>query len=157
MRTDQIKKAAADFDIPVKYALNMRIRYLQSLLSRWIAYIDEQTAEMPESDMIAIIDELRRIRKYQAFAHCKPMAGTITDDMVQRAKEYPIEQLFDFSRSTRIPCPFHNSKGPDLSWHKKSNTVHCFGSCGQTWGPINVLMSRDLYTFVDAVKHLAEA
>ena len=156
MRLDQTLTAAADFNISPDSVIKMRTRYLQSLLAQWVAYIDEKINEIPESDVMAIINELNSYKRYSDNKKTgyKP---DITEDMIQQARDYPIEALFDFSRGSRIPCPFHNSKGPDLSLHAKSNTVRCFGSCGKSWNSISAAMELDGVTFKQAVKRLAYA
>jgi hypothetical protein len=155
VRPSQIKENAENFDVPFADALKMRVRYLQGLLSQWCSYIDEQINEIPESDVMKIIGELVAIKNYQdRLKSGTPITNKITDEMIQAAKSYPIDQMFDFSRSQRIPCPFHNSKANDLSHHTKSNTVHCFGACSKTWNPIGVAMERDGLTFIEAVKLL---
>lgn len=157
MRPDQIKKTAEEFDVSIGSAIKARIRYLLGLIDRWIAYIDEQTNVPPESDTMAALDEIIRLRAYEGRLKRGFSKQSITDDQIQAALEYPIERLFDFGRSSRIPCPFHNSKGPDLSYHAKTNTVRCFGACGKSWNPINVLMDLEGRDFISAVKHLAGA
>lgn len=74
----------------------------------------------------------------------------ITEGMIERAKDYPIENLIDARRGF-APCLFHKDSNPSM--YVKNNFAHCF-SCGKTADTIDVY--RKLYgaTFPEAVKAL---
>ncbi len=153
MRPDQIKKAADEFEIPLKYALKMRVRYLQNLLERLNAYIDEQTDVMPESDVMAVIGELITIRKYQDRVKSGVVLKGITDEMIQQARDYPIENVIEFQRGVAIAfC--HEDKRPSLTWHKAKNRATCF-PCGKSFSALDVAIERDGFSFIEAVKMLS--
>jgi DNA primase len=80
-------------------------------------------------------------------------SSRITDEMIVTAKASPVDKLINFTRG-RAVCPFHGSKGDDLSHDKKNNRAKCFGKCGKSWDAIGILMERDGMSFVDAVKAL---
>ena len=151
MRYATIEESAASFDISMTSAVKMRIRYLQSLLSAWIEYIDEQIDMIPESDMITIINELNHIQYRKK--NIKPFKEIITDDMIQKAREYPIDELIRFERGLAIAfC--HTDKRPSLTHNRKNNTARCF-PCNKTFNALDTLILRDGYSFIDAVKYLA--
>ena len=72
----------------------------------------------------------------------KPMPkGHITDEMVARANEYPIEQILaehgrEPDRRGRYKCPYHKDTNPSMTIWK--NTVHCW-SCGKRDNCIGLL------------------
>ncbi len=153
MRVDELKKSAADFNISIDSAIKMRIRYLQSLLALWCSYIEEQTDDIPESDMMSIIGELSTLRRYQERLRAGiKMKDGITDDMIEQARNYPIDQVVEFQRGVTIAfC--HDDKKPSLTWHKAKNRATCF-PCGKSYSALDILMERDKMSFIDAVKYL---
>ena len=152
MRLDQTLTAAANFDISADSAVRMRTRYLQSLLAQWVAYIDEKVNQIPESDVIAIINEMISLRRYHdnKKTNIKPV---ITDEMIEAARNYPIEQVVEFHKGVAIAfC--HEDKKPSLTWHRAKNKATCF-PCGKSFNALDVLIERDKMQFIDAVKQLA--
>jgi hypothetical protein len=100
-------------------------------------------------------DKLSRERGYllekglEAFG-LKANRDYITPDMIERAKEYPIDTLID-TRTGFALCLYHSDRKPSM--YVKNNFAHCF-SCGKTADTIDVY--RKLYgaTFPDAVRAL---
>lgn len=155
MRVDQIKKAAEDFDIKISTAIAIRVRYLQSLLRRWCDFIDiePEPDEIPESDVWTIITELITLRKYEDRIKQGVKLDSITDEMIQAARSYPIENLIQFTRGKAL-CFMHPDKTPSLSYHAKTNTCRCF-VCDKAVNSIDVMILRDGLSFIDAVKFLS--
>ena len=52
-------------------------------------------------------------------------------------------------------CPFHNEKSPSFSVSPGKQMYYCFG-CGAGGNVFTFLMEYENYTFVEALKHLAE-
>ncbi len=52
-------------------------------------------------------------------------------------------------------CPFHNEKTPSFSVSQQKQMYHCFG-CGVGGNVYTFIMEYENYTFVEAVKHLAQ-
>ncbi len=52
-------------------------------------------------------------------------------------------------------CPFHHEKTPSFSVSKDKQMYYCFG-CGAGGNVFSFVMEYENYTFVEAVKHLAE-
>lgn len=77
-------------------------------------------------------------------------SNRITESMIQKAKEYPFENLIESKRKFAL-CPFHNEKNP--SFYIKNNWGYCF-SCGWHGDVIKFLMERDELNFQEAIKHL---
>lgn len=52
-------------------------------------------------------------------------------------------------------CPFHSEKSPSFSVTQSKQMYHCFG-CGVGGNVITFIMEYENFTFVEALKHLAE-
>ena len=75
----------------------------------------------------------------------------ITMDMIQRAKEYPFEELYPFKR-TMAYCPFHADKDASMKLYP-NNRVHCF-SCHKSWDTISFIQELNGLTFPEAIRRL---
>ena len=153
MRPDQITKSAEDFGISVNSAIKIRIRYLLSLIDLWIAYIDEQSNVIPESDMMSALDEIIRLRAYEGRLKRGISKDAITDDMIQAARDFPIEKIIEFDRTGKAYAFCHDDKKPSLTWFKKGNKARCF-PCDKTFDSISILQQRDGHSFISAVRAL---
>lgn len=80
----------------------------------------------------------------------------ITDEDIIRAKEYPVEELYDgqlFGRTRKYGlCPFHNERTPSF-YIFPDNRFKCFG-CQVGGTAIDYVMLRDGVDFIGAVKVL---
>lgn len=74
----------------------------------------------------------------------------ITDEMIERAKNYPIADLIEV-RNRQARCPFHEDK--TASMHQYGNRLHCF-SCNKSWDTIGLVMDRDGLPFRAAIRRL---
>ncbi|MBQ3600699.1 MAG: DNA primase [Lachnospiraceae bacterium] len=52
-------------------------------------------------------------------------------------------------------CPFHNEKSPSFSVSQNKQMYHCFG-CGVGGNVFTFIMEYENFTFVEALKHLAD-
>ena len=75
----------------------------------------------------------------------------ITELQIQKAKEYPIEELVEINKAGFTKCFAHNDKKP--SAYCKKNFVHCF-VCQKSWDTIAILVERDGHSFKEAVLKL---
>ena len=75
----------------------------------------------------------------------------ITESMIEKAREFPVEQLIEINRQGFTKCFAHNDKKP--SAYCKKNFVHCF-VCQKSWDTIQILIDRDGLTFRQAVLQL---
>lgn len=75
----------------------------------------------------------------------------ITEAMVEKAKEYPLNKLIEINRQGFTKCFGHNDKRP--SAYCKKNFINCF-VCQKSWDTIQVLIDRDGMTFRQAVLQL---
>lgn len=77
--------------------------------------------------------------------------NTVTEDMKERALDYPIENLLDFSSNGKALCPFHDDTRASL--HKYNNRGHCF-VCNAQYDTIDIQRKLTGYSFIHAVKSL---
>lgn len=172
IRVYQYKKFAEEHGIPMKEAMSEWKQYARARLEEIKMDVAMLLAEADEADdvnsevyaiwAVDLISERDIIRKdwYRAndIANPKPQTRdrkeVITDDMIWRAKnEVPIESVIEFNREGKALAFCHGDTKPSLSWDRKRNRAHCF-VCPQDFNPVDVLMKRDNFTFVEAVKYL---
>jgi len=77
--------------------------------------------------------------------------GELTDEDFDRAREYPIEQLVEMKGGRCIAfCHESDSYSMMLT---RYNRLKCH-VCDKSFNPIDVLVERDGYSFIEAVKEL---
>lgn len=85
------------------------------------------------------------------------LAGQLTADDIQKAKQFPIEQLYN-GRLRQVSgklvglCPFHKEKTPSFTIFS-DNGYYCFG-CSAYGDSITYLMETKHLEFPQAVKEL---
>ena len=75
----------------------------------------------------------------------------ITDEDIENARKYPIENLVKVNASGFAKCPFHNERSP--SFFTRKNFGYCFG-CGYRGDVIDIAMKLNNWSFVEAIKNL---
>ena len=72
---------------------------------------------------------------------------------VERAKQFPIDQLVDFRHSVAL-CLWHSERTPSMHYYKNDNHVHCYGGCGSkdAIDVHRVLHNTDFITSVKALQ-----
>jgi hypothetical protein len=91
-------------------------------------------------------------------ARRKPKTGNeVTDDMIARAREYPIDKLHeelsgDSCGRGNVSCLFHTDENPSMSL-KKNNRYKCF-SCDAGGDTIDMYMKVNNVSFLEAVRAL---
>ncbi len=103
---------------------------------------------LPTTFHEAYLDYHRRITQRTPSQH--NYAG---DDSMLRAKTYPLSNFIEFQRY-KACCPWHNEKTPSLHYYPKTNTAHCFGSCGRTYDAIDFYREAHHCGFKKAVEEL---
>ena len=84
----------------------------------------------------------------------------ITDADIARAKEVPIETLYQgplrrsAGRLTGL-CKIHQEKSPSFTIYEKQNTFWCFG-CSEGGSSIDFIMKTQNLKFLEAVKFLLQ-
>lgn len=84
--------------------------------------------------------------------------GTIGDSEIRRAKEVPIESLYDGTLrrvgGTLVGlCPFHTERSGSFTIYLDRNLYYCYG-CNARGDSIDYLVARDKVDFITAVKML---
>lgn len=72
---------------------------------------------------------------------------------IEKAKQYPIDQLLEFNYQGKAKCLWHNEKTASLHYYGKTNTVKCFG-CGEFADSIKVYQKLKGCTFNQSLKAL---
>ena len=80
-------------------------------------------------------------------------SSSITDEMVEQAKQYPIKDLLGEPIMNKYTCLWHNDKHPSMHYYEATNTLHCF-SCLKSGDAIDVYMQLNNCDFIEAVKKL---
>ncbi len=154
----QIQSYCQEFGVSLSWAKGRRLEYFESELSkvgdevvRLISLKERWCGEFERALIESLIkDRLKEHRKLEGRASSLKYGnrpGSITDEMIQRAKEYPIQEILGTDRKT-MRCPFHDDKHPSASI--KNNRLHCF-VCNKTWNPVDYLMEKEMLSFKEAV------
>lgn len=112
-------------------------------------------------ELQAVDNKLSRLYRQRNVIENKPAPkGSLPDEVVQAARDYPIQDLFDieFKRSgNRLTglCPFHSEKHGSFIVFLDNNNAHCFGECGKSFDSIGAYMELNGTDFKTAVKALA--
>jgi len=154
IRLRDIEATALDMGVSLKDAISSRRAYLWHELDFWLEVeTDPMTWDVLCKPLAwAIIDDIKRLHA-DAFWKSKPASkNEVTQEMKDRARAYPVAELIQFQKGKSLAfC--HTDKTPSLSHYAKGNIARCF-VCSKSFGPIDVLMERDGYKFLDAVRAL---
>lgn len=151
MTPHAIRKKAEEFGISVESAIRMRTRYLVDIAGQWDEYIAGDTNDLPKITLSDAIEEIIRLRAYEVN-YLRPNKASITDEMIEQAREYPVSDLVEFNHG-KTKCWLHDDNNPSMYHGTRTNKAVC-PVCDRKLGPIDVLMTRDGYTFIEAVKQL---
>jgi hypothetical protein len=166
MNIRQIVSSSKEFGVPERYAIMRRLAFLQpqiKLLEReiWGAHRQIERSKDPLIKALTasfIKDREKELRplKVEATAllnhvngkEAVPVAGRITPEMIDQARQYPITSIIDFSKGRYRCCPFHKDRNPSMALY--DNHVHCF-VCNRSWDSISATMELDGVSFREAV------
>lgn len=158
-------KKEVDFD----WARDRRLEYLEERVKKVYKLLSGlQRLEEKNPEMFLLTNELRDAeRKYKHLyiefatlnAYTEKKSNRHSDDVVQRCREVPIENLFDAhihnagNGRKRMCCPFHNERTGSF-FIFPDNTWHCFGCGAHGHNTIDFIMKLKEINFQDAVTHL---
>jgi hypothetical protein len=154
-------------EVDPQWQMEARKEYLKNLMAelvvQWWHERDLHSDYVARGRMIedmmtleAMRNILKKIVQHQREIYYgrKAMNGEqvgVSSDEIRQAKEYPFENLHEFTRGMAF-CPFHdNVKTPAMSL--KNNKVHCF-VCDITVDTIDFVMKKDGLSFAQAVRKL---
>jgi DNA primase len=110
-------------------------------------------------ELQAIERHIARLHRQLRYIKGTPSPeGTITDDMIQAARDVPVEDLLNqsFRRSGHNLigiCPFHDERTPSFHVYTQENRGWCFG-CNRGGDSIAIYMLKNDCGFKDAVSAL---
>jgi hypothetical protein len=127
-------------------------------MSRWFW---RQWLKLNEGKDLLVTDRhiARLQRQLRAAEGLEAPVGSLSDDLVQNAREVPVESLFSqqFRRSGHNLvglCPFHDERSPSFYIYVDENRGWCFG-CNQGGDAIGITMQLHDCGFREAVLLLA--
>ena len=129
---------------------------LKKEVKEWVETIPDKNNIRIEAIREQLIDAKTSPEKHdisRLLCEVKILKGTsesVTKEMIERARQYPMENLIELKRKMAL-CPFHNEKTSSFS--VKNNSYHCFG-CGVSGDTIDLTMHLKNYTFRQAVESL---
>ena len=104
-----------------------------------------------EREWIAV--QISRLEELIKLSRYKPIAGTIGDEEIRKAKAVSIENYLEFNRAGNAICLWHSDRKPSLHLYRQSNRCHCF-SCGADKDSIDVVQNLQNCDFISAVKYI---
>jgi DNA primase len=149
----QIRQAKENGDDVALYIKN-RIKELEESIKEYKKKYHKQTKPIN-----AVFIALNYERAYEEIAFLKrfkeknPNDDKISTEDIEHARSFPINELVDM-QGHRCIAFCHDSDSHSMSYNEKTNTLHCF-VCHKTFNPIDVLIERDGYSFIDAVRRLS--
>jgi hypothetical protein len=162
---EAIKKTAEEFGLPLRWALQRRKEYLTGVMDRNEKVILEQFKKLAGADELyhrlllnRITEARRKVGRAQFdLKRLRPQVRSnsgLTDDMIERAREYPIDSLLPGPvKHNKALCPFHDDKNPSMQ--VSGNYAWCF-ACNRGWNPIDFVMELRGCDFKEAVTYLNE-
>ena len=109
-----------------------------------------------DEELRGIDIRLARQRRYLRIIDNKPLpVGAVDAELIQTAKEVPIESIFDqqFKQSGNKLfglCPFHAEKTSSFCLYRDTNRCYCFG-CGAKGNVVDTYMKLNDCSFNEAV------
>ncbi len=157
-----LSRIAKNTGLTLDECLGYRIEYLKTHtreLYEDVAWFAGDTGELSPAFCQQIFEqfylEARELHHLVMLSKGYPVrVGQVTDEMIEYARNYPIEQLVQFDQRGKALAFCHADNHPSLSWHRAKNRATCF-PCAKSFNPIDILVERDGYGFRDAVKALA--
>jgi hypothetical protein len=123
----------------------IRARYLQE----WIDECDECAG-----DFALLFADKAILELIYLFRNVKPprvsQDAQINQEMIERAREYPITELIDFTKNKAL-CIWHTERNPSMNL--RNNRVKCF-VCGEGGNAIDVYMKLNGTDFITTVRRL---
>lgn len=150
----EIRHHAEEMEVPFKEALFMRFRFVRAEMLKELAEMD--ATDCPVMSRVALNRFMELAREQRALLMAAKQKNTtvgITDEQIERARQYPVTQLIDFQRGkSRAWC--HEDRNPSLYLAPRINKAVC-PVCAKYFDPIAIVMGRDGLTFTEAVRRLA--
>lgn len=157
LRLRDIEKKAALFDLPLNQAIGARRAFLQKEMDYYMNcecdYMTWRVICLP--CITDILKELLQFHKDLYYWKQPKRDDEINENMISRAKEYPLTDLYKFVKG-KACCPVHKEKTASLNYNPQRNKAHCFG-CGVNMDSIDMYMLLNEVAFPVAVRFLCQA
>jgi len=114
--------------------------------------VTEYLMNHTKEDFLELIKQSVTVPKEIKEVQFTRIQSTSTDEM-ERAKEYPIEELLQFGHDKKAKCIWHNEKSGSLHLYP-TNKVYCFG-CSKGGDAIDVYMALHNVPIKEAITYLA--
>lgn len=153
---------AKEMEVPRQFAVTARQRFITSRMDAIDAELDKLmpwlenggiNAAFVEPEICDLLIEKCRLFKEAHYMKTKmDKIQTITDDMIDQARRYPVDRLVEFKRG-KATAWCHEDRNPSLYHGTRTNTAVC-PVCDLKFGPIDILTKRDGMSFKNAVRSL---
>lgn len=77
----------------------------------------------------------------------------ITDDMIEQARNADVLTVIELGAGGKVKAWCHEDKRPSLYYGNRSKRMIC-PVCSKNFTALDVLIERDGYSFIDAVRSL---
>jgi len=149
-----------------EFAKKARLRYLNRQLKKAVTDFEDSREQYilakqngeQGAELVRVAENLsKRINGYKreiralASNSSSSVAGAITDEMIEIARGYPLEELVDLGKNGRCKCVFH--QGTDENATIKNNYYWCF-VCNKSANSVDVYMAMHGVGFREAVLRL---
>ena len=109
-------------------------------------------------ELLKIDNHIARLKGIVLISEDKTPNGWITEDKIQRALEFPIQNLINqplrkIGKTLVGLCPLHNEKHASFYIYPETNRCWCFG-CSQGGNTINLIKLMRGYSFKEAMQYL---
>lgn len=124
-------------------------------INAWVEF--EYPTEEMERRLKNLENQVKRFRHYDSILN--PSADRITDDDIERARQYPLENLINQPLKSagagkkKCCCPFHPERTPSFMVYTDQNSFHCY-SCQKNGNAIDFVMETEGLSFRDTVLKL---
>ena len=156
-----ISENALEFDIPMQWAISRRklfleteINYLeqhQKTMAQLMSGATSQDRDFIFASIIQCSKEIQDFKREIYFiTQNDKIKNEITDEMIERAKGYPLSQLLEVKNNMAL-CINHAERNPSMDC--RNNFAYCY-SCNWRGDSIDVAMKLHAINFIDAVKSL---
>ena len=155
-------KVAEEFNLTAQYAVNARRRFLVDeleLLDLEVAFYDDYEGSDIDNHFSFLQYSELTLKRTKAKQELRAIKNVtihkpgITDEMIERARNYPVEKLIEFKHGKAIAfC--HEDKNPSMFHGTRTNTAQC-PVCAKSFDAIAILTDRDGMSFKEAVTTLS--
>jgi hypothetical protein len=141
---------AKDLDVNRLAAARVRYRFLDEVVSDCL----EDGSDIALFWAVEALEEMCWLIPRSLYEVVPTEASGVTDEMIEQANNHPVENLVKISKG-KATAWCHDDKRPSLYKGTKGANAFFCPVCNKGFGPIQILMSRDGYSFVDAVRQLS--